>query len=303
MKVQTMNNDCLVITIAVCASIGMHALVLPLVSASESLAHSPTTKATHLKTPKLENDEIELGIDNSTTSTLTWIGYDEYEEQRARVSEIEQAEMNADVSVSPTKFQKEATPQESRPEKEILDKFVESLQKSPFLVLKNKTEALQSGQTDEPPTPAPDVVPAEPSEPAEPIKPSEPAQPDEPSEPVKPSDSSSDRDSEATSVIQISPEQWKTGKPLAANGIVLRPKRPSFTANQTVSNIAGNLVADLIINKHGKPTDVIIQVSTGSFSIDRAIESSLYRWRASGKNIDALVDDETIPITINVLFR
>ena len=294
MKVQTMNNDCLVITIAVCASIGMHALVLPLVSASESLAHSPTTKATHLKTPKLENDEIELGIDNSTTSTLTWIGYDEYEEQRARVSEIEQAEMNADVSVSPTKFQKEATPQESRPEKEILDKFVESLQKSPFLVLKNKTEAPQSGQTDEPPTPAPDAVPAEPSE---------PAQPDEPSEPVKPSDSSSDRDSEATSVIQISPEQWKTGKPLAANGIVLRPKRPSFTANQTVSNIAGNLVADLIINKHGKPMNVIIRVSTGSFSIDRAIESSLYRWRASGKNIDALVDDETITITINVLFR
>jgi len=295
-----MNNDCLVITIAVCASIGMHALVLPLVSASESLAHSPTTKATHLKTPKLENDEIELGIDNSTTSTLTWIGYDEYEEQRARVSEIEQAEMNADASVSPTRPQKEAILQESRLDKEMLDKFVESLQKLPYLASKNKTEELQSGETDEPRTPVPDVVPAEPSEPAEPIKPSEPAQPDEP---VKPSDSSSDRDSEATSVIQISPEQWKTGKPLAANGIVLRPKRPSFTANQTVSNIAGNLVADLIINKHGKPMNVIIRVSTGSFSIDRAIESSLYRWRASGKNIDALVDDETITITINVLFR
>ena len=295
-----MNNDCLVITTAVCASIGMHALVLPLVSASESLAHSPTTKATHLKTPKLENDKIELGIDNSTTSTLTWIGYDEYEEQRARVSEIEQAEMNADASVSPTRPQKEAILQESRLDKEMLDKFVESLQKLPYLASKNKTEELQSGETDEPRTPVPDVVPAEPSEPAEPIKPSEPAQPDEP---VKPSDSSSDRDSEATSVIQISPEQWKTGKPLAANGIVLRPKRPSFTANQTVSNIAGNLVADLIINKHGKPMNVIIRVSTGSFSIDRAIESSLYRWRASGKNIDALVDDETITITINVLFR
>jgi hypothetical protein len=135
------------------------------------------------------------------------------------------------------------------------------------------------------------------------VKPTVPAEPTEPKEPAEPRNNPSDRDSEATSVIQISPEQWKQGKPLAANGIVLRPKRPSFTANQTVSNIAGNLGADLIINKDGKPANVVIRVSTGSFSIDRTIESSLYRWRASGEKIDALVGDETITITINILFR
>ena len=112
----------------------------------------------------------------------------------------------------------------------------------------------------------------------------------------------SDRDSEATSVIKISPEQWKSGKPLAAQGIVLRPRRPSFTANQLVTNAPSDLVAQLHINNRGKPQDVVILFSTGSPSIDRSLESSLYRWRASGDQIDAIDDGETLIITIHITF-
>ena len=293
-----MKNDSLVITFSICISVGIHALLLPMVSASESLAHSPTTKATHLETPKLEEPEIELGIDNSTTSTLTWIGYDEYEEQRARFSEVEQAEMEANEQVSPSAPVQEQVKQEPKPDKKTIDQYLDSIHNLPFSKSKNEPEKQQETETAEQPTKVKEEIVSE-----EKVKPTVPAEPTEPKEPAEPHNNPSDRDSEATSVIQITPDQWKLGKPLAANGIVLRPKRPSFTANQTVSNIAGNLGADLIINKHGKPTNVVIRVSTGSFSIDRTIESSLYRWRASGEKIDALVGDETITITINILFR
>ncbi|MBT6269910.1 MAG: hypothetical protein HOI88_06140 [Phycisphaerae bacterium] len=293
-----MKNDSLVIALSICVSVGIHALLLPIVSASESLAHSPTTKATHLETPKLDEPEIELGIDNSTTSTLTWIGYDEYKEQRARFSEVEQAEMETNEPVSSSAPVQEQVKQEPNPDKKTVDQYLDSLHNFPFSKSKNKPEKQQeiemSGQLAQ----GQEEIVLE-----EEVKPAVPVEPTEPMEPAEPHNNPSDRDSEATSVIQISPEQWKLGKPLAANGIVLRPKRPSFTANQTVSNIAGNLGADLIINKHGKPANVVIRMSTGSFSIDRTIESSLYRWRASGEKIDALVGDETITITINILFR
>ena len=64
-------------------------------SEKPSMAHIPTAKATHLKTPDIENPEIELGIDKSRESTLTWIGYEEYEEQLARFATVEQADMRA----------------------------------------------------------------------------------------------------------------------------------------------------------------------------------------------------------------
>jgi len=44
-------------------------------------------------------DELELGIDESTTSTLTWIGYEEYLEHVARRAEFEQAQMKATSGV------------------------------------------------------------------------------------------------------------------------------------------------------------------------------------------------------------
>jgi hypothetical protein len=114
--------------------------------------------------------------------------------------------------------------------------------------------------------------------------------------------SPSDRDSDATSTVHISPEHWKAGKPAAAEGIVLRPRRPSFTANQLVTHSPSNLVAALYIDKRGKPIDVVILIGTGSGSIDRSIESSLYKWRASGDRVDKLEGDETIRIKIHITF-
>jgi len=228
------HRDNIPVFLSIAISMGLHLIVLPIVySDAPSMAFSPPSKASHLETPRTEELDIQLGIDESNTSTLTWIGYKEYEEQRARFATVEQASMTVEV--------------------EVADQPIE--------------------------TDRSDVPMKKPGE----------ARP-------------SDRDSDATSIVRISPENWKAGKPAAAQGIVLRPRRPSFTANQLVTNTSGNLVAVLYIDMRGKPIDVVILIGTGNGSIDRSIEASLYRWRASGDRIDELEDDETIKITIHITF-
>lgn len=47
-------------------------------------------------------DDLQLGIDEGSPSTLTWIGYEQYEEHLAQLSEVEQAAFTDDPVASPT---------------------------------------------------------------------------------------------------------------------------------------------------------------------------------------------------------
>jgi hypothetical protein len=271
-----------VILVALFLSIGLHLVILPVVYAKKPpMAYLPPAKATHLKAPSTEKPEIELGIDNSKESTLTWIGYEEYEEQRARFAHIEQADMKIDTDVAnlnQTVAAITSLQEISKPFTEMASQFLEILQGIEITTPSNEVVEIEQEETSA-------VVPTS----------SEIA--------IVPTDGSpSDRDSEATSIVKISPDQWKKGKPLATEGIVLRPRRPSFTANQLVTNAPSDLVAELQIGNNGRPKSVKILFSTGSSSIDRTLEASLYRWRASGDRIEALEDEETINITIHITF-
>lgn len=263
---------------SIACSVGLHIILLPLVySDSPSMAYVPAAKASHLETPKEDEQDIQLGVDESRVSTLTWIGYTEYEEQRARYAAVEQAPMTAEVEVA-----------SRRPSFEQLQQIV-----APLAILgKDFLDAMKQLEISMPP---PLLIE---STPMESIQPATTTETTEPRSDAKPSD----RDSDATSIVRISPEHWKAGKPAAAEGIVLRPRRPSFTANQLVTSAPSSLVAALYIDKRGKPKDVVILMGTGSGSIDRSIESSLYKWRASGNRVDNLRGDETVRIQIHITF-
>ena len=274
------------ILIALLISIVLHLLILPAVySKKQPMTYAPPAKATHLETPSVEPPAIELGIDSSRESTLTWIGYEEYEEQRARFAEVEQASMKTEVEFAqpaPQPLTISTMQQLATPISDIAIQFLEVLRGIEITLPSRDLSVVQSEE---------ELVDATPSIPiTESIK----------ETPVV--GNPSDRDSEATSIVRISPEQWKSGKPLAAQGIVLRPRRPSFTANQLVTNAPSDLVAELHIDNRGKPQNVVILFSTGSPSIDRSLESSLYRWRASGDQIDELQDGNTLRITIHITF-
>lgn len=247
---------------------------------------SPPVKATHLETPTQE-DKIELGIDNSEVSTLTWIGYDEYQEQLARFAEVEQASMKKDAQTSKPIPTLEFLNEAARPMVEMAMEFLESMRgikiTTPSRDLPTKEKVKQK--------PTKESVHQKPTKNTDPVSVEEPYE-----------GNPSDRDSEATSIIHVSRNMWKSGKPLAADGIVLRPRRPSFTANQLASYAPRDIVACLTIDKSGKPIMVSITSSTGSRSIDRSLLSSLYRWRASGDKIKSLRAGENVKITIHIMF-
>jgi|TARA_B100000959_G_C14989579_1_gene627166 hypothetical protein len=281
-----------VILVAFLGSIVLHLLTIPILyTKNPPLAFLPPVKATHLETPTVDYPEIELGIDNSKESTLTWIGYEEYEEQRAHFSEVEQASMKSEVDIAkpmPTLNALATIQQAIRPAKKLTLQFLEALKGITILTPSN--ESLLSEPISESAEVKPVDVPVPPS-PTELVE-------DTPLE-----GNPSDRDSSATSIIEFSPNDWKLGQPLAAPGIVLRPKRPPSKPYLPELNSPSTLVAGLHISNTGKPQDVIILVSSGSRVIDRKWNSCLYRWRASGDQIDALEDEETLMITIQILFR
>ena len=197
---------------------------------------APPPDASHLETPRLEQLEIVLGIEESQASTLTWIGYDNYEKHLARLAQVEQASM------------------------QLKQRAVKSMSRKTQIQEQNaEKETLQV---------------AEPSE----------------------------LESDPTSIVEVPRESWKTGRPIAAEGIILRPRRPSFTAHQSVTNAPRGLTALLVIDHRGRPVDVEVISGTGSASIDRSLVASLYRWRAAGDKINALAEEETIKITIHVSF-
>ena len=274
------HRDNITLVAAIASSLGLHFFLLPVVYATNRTVTSISpTESTHLETPAVEHAEIDLGIDDSKESSLTWIGYNEYKEHLARHSEVEQAEMQselADARSAVAMLKKLAQPMA-----EMSSHFFEAIKKVtitfPSKELPPNTQAQEKVITEE--------VALETSVEKNQLQ-----------------QILSDRDAEATSVIRVSEEEWRIGKPLAGQGIVLKPKKPTFFPNQLIATRPRNVVADLSIDRTGKPIFVVLLYATGGVSIDRAIENSLYRWRASGEQVEALKDGERVKITIHLLF-
>ncbi len=264
--------------VAIGGSIAAHALLLPVLAQgleSPGAWRAPAADASHIPTPPEEQPDIRLGLSESQTSTLTWIGYREYEQHLAVYAEQEQAAMQVDPLSIPTPVS-EPTASTVTP---VLAELLQDLSDLGTQLL----AAAQSTPIPEPPQPpAPAAIAETPVE----SKPADPA----------------DRDADPTSTIEVPPENWKTGKPVAGEGIQLRPKRPSFTAHQAVTSAPGSMFATLFIDHTGRPIRVEIVEGTGSGSIDRTLKSSLYSWRASGERIDAMSEGETIRIPIEITF-
>ncbi len=273
------NRDNIALLVAIVFSVWLHVSILPLVYNNKN-AITPNQPSIILPTETLDikEPEIDLGIDESKESTMTWIGYDEYEEQLDRHSEVEQAKMNSETTPSITTAR--TITLLTQPMVEITTQFLDALRQLNVTIPSRKLQPIKRE--------IPKEIVQEPIE--------------TPAEEDRDASVSSDRDSEATSLIHVLPEDWKAGKPLAAQGIVLKPKRPKFLPTQLVASRPGNIVADLYFDKQGKPLNVVILLGTGSTSINRTIENSLYRWRASGDQIEALEGEETAKITIHILF-
>ena len=113
----------------------------------------------------------------------------------------------------------------------------------------------------------------------------------------------SDLESPATSVTQVDAKLWKNGRLVAAQGIQLKPRQPQFTTLQLVSLLPGCRppVVSLTFDRTGKCVDVFFNLSSGDSEIDGVIRNSLFFWRAAGKKVDSLKNDEKVRVTLQLL--
>jgi len=114
----------------------------------------------------------------------------------------------------------------------------------------------------------------------------------------------STRESDPTSTIDVPQENWRNGKPLARAGIKLDTVRPKFTALNQVVGIRQNPIAELRIGRDGVPQNVRLVRFAGGVqmsAIDDAIVSALYKWRASGKQLERLAPGQTVTVRLKLI--
>ena len=310
--------------------------------------------ASAIEPPPLEAEPEEpvLGIDESMAKTMNWIGYEEYEEHLARLSENDQAAfdmadsggggappttpsemLEAPTKTTPTKKSQPAPPSMTAPNPESqtdpLAPKTDALKDAAKTEKRNEpenapdakgedadrsegkteSEAKDTEKSDEEApkkeSPKPEKAP-EPSEPQPPApepkpgpKPGPGSGEDDPGDATTPAD----RESDATSVIEVPRELWNRGRPLAAEGVELQTRRPVLDTLTQLNARFGNPLVEISFARNGRPTNARIIESSGDTRLDEPILDSLYRWRAKGKKLEDLKGEETFDVKLRILLR
>lgn len=320
-------------------------ILLPaLVSIMKSdLTARPTLRADFdaedFRPPEVDPDSIDLGIDESDVSTMTWIGFDDYKEHLAALAEIEQAAFQttpagaepAQAAPTPTPAETPLdgvdarTPPESPPVEDPQPDPPTS--PDPFEELEAWLESTRPA--DGPPAGEPtmpdaraqalqDVLeqlqhmmenPVETQQPQDTAKPDDsgPPQPPQPPQPEprpagQPGEQA-EQESDATSILEVSMEELTLGRPLSAQGLKIRPRKPVFTMLTLFTSVPSNPTAELRFRRDGKPARVRLLEKSGYSSIDESVINSLYRWRASGEKLRELKPGQTIPVRIRIMLN
>ncbi len=278
----------------------------------------------------LETDPVPLGLDESMAATETWIGFEEFQEQRAAPAEIEQGAFTTrpgppSPGDSPSASPLQAAAQPAAPPGDELptaDAPLRTVELQPelqsWLVQPPQgTDALPprvdeerqeeqppagQGEADQPPqeTPAPPAPPEQAPEPvpvqAVPAAPPAPVAGGEPGQ-------LADQESDPASAIEVTMEQLTLGRPLAAHGLQIKPRKPVFTTLMILTAAPENPTAELRFRRNGEPVRVKLLVSSGDFRIDEAVTNCLFKWRAAGRKLAELKEGQTFPVRIRILLH
>jgi len=234
--------------------------------------------------------------------TETWLGFEEYEAQRAPRAEFEQAAFlpdDAATRAAAAAIMTNGTP----PSVSAREAFEKPVQDAPI----NQTprpvtaqidaaHAHRAERPDESQARDPVANAAEPAAMA-----NEQQTGDEGN--AASTAALSDRESDPTSIINAPPETWRLGKPLAAQGLELKPRRPQFTELTLLTAWPRDPLVSIAFDHDGKPIRAAIAEKTGDKRVDEAILASLYRWRAAGAPLRALPEGETIEVRIRLVLN
>lgn len=157
-------------------------------------------------------------------------------------------------------------------------------------------------ERDAPPSPParPEGAPAQPASDA-PGAPTRPA-----ATPGPPVDGElSDRESDATSTVDVPADRWKNGKPLAAKGLQILTRRPEMLPEYLAVQIgpAKNPVFELHFDHRGVVRKVVMQESSGVSQLDDRLIDCLYKWRARGARLAQVKADDRLKLSMRMLVR
>jgi len=284
-------------------------------------------------------DEVKLGIQESEASTLTWIGYEEYRDHMARLSELDQAFFVAGGAASggggtPAPANRPApasTPTEQRQPQPAPTPLPKQppLPEMPDETLPKAAPTDHEATADTPPQdtstqPTPEAAPPTPSAaPPAPTGGDNAPIPGPPKPQVGPSATGADdlppvpnasnRDADAAAIVPVNVK--KPGGPVAAQGLEVRTFRPILTAYEASRFGRISIVVKIAFDRRGKPRRVFIgtpdpkrktmrwKPATNESGYTDKVITSLYRWRASGKQLKELEGDETIEIVFELTFK
>ena len=268
--------------------------------------------------------DLRLGSDTSTATSITWIGYDEYQEHVSDPSVVDQPELTRDPAQGqpePTQPTPPSQPTPPTPPSRSLVQTTPPVTETPAPAIEPapiaetaaapvQTEPAESLTADEsreqpPPTehqsdqetPADNQSKTEQSEPPtpEPAPPSptpEPTPAIEPVPPTPPTGSSeepgehADRESTASSVLTAKKEQL--GKPLAGEGLEIQTVRPRFTHYTRLMAAPRQPRVRIDFRRDGRVEHVELLRSSGVADVDRPLLDAIYQWRATGKKFESL---------------
>lgn len=339
-------RDNLPVAVALVLSAGVHVIALgPMLSAVRAGADEEPlwTDTTPLESPA---ERIKLGLDEGVPSSLTWIGFTEYEEHLARLSETEQA---AFAEAVPSEAPAPEAPVQPTPEAEPEpEPEAEPAEAEPTELTEAEPAAPEEGAPAEaaPALPAVDLAPladiagtvreetdrlfdaatdqlsrawqslrqARPrmraneqsTEPTEPNQSAPPPTPEQPGEaraekPAEPDATPADRESDATSIVEVDRDQWRAGKPLAAQGLTIITKKPEFQLWTLLTAAPRNPTVEVTFNHLGRVMDVRFARTSGHADVDRAIMLAVFAWRAEGERLSAFKEGETFTESITFL--
>jgi hypothetical protein len=110
-----------------------------------------------------------------------------------------------------------------------------------------------------------------------------------------------DKESDPSSIIEVPKEQWERGRPIATQGLELKPRKPHFTILTMITSAPCNPLCEITFGGDGVPTRARLLTGSCDSRVDEGILNSLYGWRATGDSLKALQNGQTVTIQIKLI--
>ena len=110
-----------------------------------------------------------------------------------------------------------------------------------------------------------------------------------------------DRQSPATSRIDVPRDRLRPDRPIAREGLEVRPREPEFWTIERLTALPRNPVVLIRFGRDGVPIEARLLEPTGDARFDQAILASLYRWRASGRKLADLPADGSLDLEFRIV--